>query len=151
MSIQRKTEHSLNDLIAISRDGKEFYDEAATKVGDAELATLFRRIAGVKSDIVSNLSNVVAAAGGTPETSGTMVGTMQQFYCKVRATLGDAKYGYVAELEESEDRLLKAFDETIADQDTPAAARDAALRLLPGVRACHDVMRSRKHAMKSAA
>ncbi|MBD4095395.1 PA2169 family four-helix-bundle protein, partial [Xanthomonas citri pv. citri] len=52
MSIQSKTEHSLNDLIAISRDGKDFYEEAAAKVGDAELATLFRRIAGVKSDIV---------------------------------------------------------------------------------------------------
>ncbi|WIX05595.1 PA2169 family four-helix-bundle protein [Xanthomonas oryzae] len=151
MSIQRKTEHSLNDLIAISRDGKDFYDEAAAKVGDAELATLFRRIAGVKSDIVSSLSSVVTAAGGTPEQHGTMVGSMQQFYGKVRATLGDTKYGYVVELEESEDRLLKAFDETIADQDTPAAAREAALRLLPEVRACHDVMRNRKHAMKSAA
>ncbi|MCC4616812.1 PA2169 family four-helix-bundle protein [Xanthomonas campestris pv. asclepiadis] len=151
MSIQSKTEHSLNDLIAISRDGKDFYEEAAAKVGDVELATLFRRIAGVKSDIVSNLSSVVASVGGKPETSGTMVGSMQQFYGKVRATLGDTKYGYVAELEESEDRLLKAFDETIADQDTPAAARDAALRLLPEVRACHDVMRNRKHAMKSAA
>lgn len=35
MSIQSKTEHSLNDLIAISRDGKGFYEEAAAKVGDA--------------------------------------------------------------------------------------------------------------------
>ena len=34
---------------------------------------------------------------------------MQQFYGKVRAAFGDTNYGYVAELEESEDRLLGAF------------------------------------------
>ncbi|MEE7547767.1 PA2169 family four-helix-bundle protein [Xanthomonas sp. Kuri4-1] len=151
MSTQSKTEHALNDLISISRDGKQFYEEAAQKVGDAELAALFTRIAGVKSDIVSSLSSVVQAVGGEPDRSGTLVGSLQQMYGKVRATLGDTKYGYVAELEESEDRLLKAFDEVIADQDTPVAARDAALALLPEVRACHDVMRNRKHAMKSAA
>ncbi|MET0549640.1 MAG: PA2169 family four-helix-bundle protein [Xanthomonas sp.] len=151
MSIQSKTTHSLNDLIAISRDGKDFYEEAAKKVGDAELSTLFLRIAGVKSDIVSSLSAVVQSVGGKPEEHGTMVGSMQQMYGKVRAALGDTKYGFVAELEESEDRLLKAFNETIADADTPVAARDAATRLLPEVRACHDVMRTRKHAMKNAA
>ncbi|MFC6841732.1 PA2169 family four-helix-bundle protein [Xanthomonas theicola] len=151
MSIQSKTAHSLNDLIAISRDGKQFYEEAAQKVGDTELSALFLRIAGVKSDIVSSLSAVVQAAGGTPDEHGTLVGSMQQMYGKVRAALGDTKYGYVAELEESEDRLLKAFNETIADSDTPVAARDAATRLLPEVRSCHDVMRTRKLAMKNAA
>jgi uncharacterized protein (TIGR02284 family) len=151
MSIQSKTAHSLNDLIAISRDGKQFYEEAAKKVGDTELSALFLRIAGVKSDIVSSLSAVVQAAGGKPDAHGTLVGSMQQMYGKVRAALGDKKYGYVAELEESEDRLLKAFNETIADRDTPVAARDVVTKLLPEVRACHDVMRNRKLAMKNAA
>ncbi|OAX55067.1 PA2169 family four-helix-bundle protein [Xanthomonas graminis] len=151
MSIQSKTTHSLNDLIAISRDGQQFYQEAAQKVGDTELSALFLRIAGVKADIVSSLSAVVQAVGGKPDEHGTLVGSMQQMYGKVRATLGDTKYGYVAELEESEDRLLKAFNETIADSDTPVAARDAAAKLLPEVRACHDVMRNRKLAMKNAA
>ncbi|QDI04170.1 MULTISPECIES: PA2169 family four-helix-bundle protein [Xanthomonas translucens group] len=151
MSIQSKTTHSLNDLIAISRDGQQFYQEAAQKVGDTELSALFLRIAGVKADIVSGLSAVVQAVGGKPDAHGTMVGSMQQMYAKVRAALGDTKYGYVAELEESEDRLLKAFNDTIADSDTPVAARDAATKLLPEVRACHDVMRTRKLAMKNAA
>ncbi len=151
MSTQSKTEHTLNDLISIARDGKQFYEEAAQKVGDAELAALFTRISGVKSEIVSSLSNAVAAVGGEPDRDGTLVGSIQQLYGKVRATLGDTKYGYVAELEESEDRLLKAFNEVIADNDTPAAARDAASALLPEVRKIHDVMRERKLALKNAA
>ena len=79
-----------------------------------------------------------------------MVGSMQQFYGKVRAALGDTTYGYVAELEESEDRLLKAFNETISDEDTPPAARAEAQALLPSVRECHNVMRDRKQVLKRA-
>ena len=141
MNTQKKIQHSLNDLIEIARDGHDFYTEAAGKVKDAELSALFMRIAGVKQDIVTRLSTVVASAGGKPAEHGTMVGSMQQFYGKVRAALGDTTYGYVAELEESEDRLLKAFNETIGDEDTPAAARAEAQALLPSVRECHNVMR----------
>jgi len=151
MNTHTKTTHTLNDLIAIARDGKDFYDEAAQKVENPELRALFNRIAGVKADIVAQLSGVVRSAGGQPETTGTLVGGMQQLYGKLRATLGDTNYGYVAELEESEDRLLKAFDEALKDNDTPVAAREAAARLLPQVRECHDVMRNRKLAMKNAA
>ena len=150
MSNDSKTEHTLNDLIAIARDGHEFYTDAAQKVGDAELAALFTRIAGVKSSIVSKLGATVQAAGGDPEDDGTMVGGMQQLYGRIRAALGDKEYGYVAELEESEDRLLKAFKDTIADSDTSPTARAAAQELLPQVTECHNTMRDRKLAMKNA-
>jgi len=148
MTTNSKIEHSLNDLIEIARDGKEFYTEAAGKVTNPELNALFTRIAGVKSDIVTRLSASVASAGGHPAEHGTMVGSMQQFYAKLRAMVGDTDYGYVAELEESEDRLLKAFQETLTDADTPAAARVEVESLLPRVRECHNVMRDRKHALK---
>jgi uncharacterized protein (TIGR02284 family) len=151
MNMQKKTESSLNDLIAISRDGEDFYLEAARKVEDGELAALFTRMAAVKADIVGKLSATVQLAGGDPDQHGTLVGSMREMYAGVRATLGDKKYAYVAELEESEDRLLHAFDEVVADSDTPPAARAAAIALLPEVRSCHDVMRNRKKAMKSAA
>jgi len=150
MSNESRTEHSLNDLIAIARDGQAFYAEAAQKVDDTELSALFTRIAGVKSTIVTRLGATVQAAGGEPDTDGTMVGSMQQMYGKVRAAFGDKEYGYVAELEESEDRLLKAFKETIADAGTPSAARAVAEELLPQVTECHNTMRDRKHAMKAA-
>jgi uncharacterized protein (TIGR02284 family) len=148
VTTETKTTHTLNDLIEIARDGKDFYTEAAGKVKDAELSALFTRIAGVKDELVRSLSATVVAAGGKPADHGTVVGSMQQFYGKVRATLGDTQYGYVAELEESEDRLLKAFKDTLTDSDTTPAARQEVQRLLPQVQECHAVMRDRKHAMK---
>lgn len=151
MSTQSQIENQLNDLIAISRDGCEFYEEAARNVDDSDLSGLFRRIAGVKAEIVAQLSTAVTAVGGKPEQKGTLAGNMQQMYARLRSSLGDRDYGYVAELEESEDRLMDAFDDVIQDDRTPSLARDAALRLLPGVRACHEVMRNRKQMMKRAA
>lgn len=148
MNTQSRTTHSLNDLIAVARDGKKFYEEAAQKVDDRELSTLFTRIANTKARIVDDLSTTVKTAGGKPEEHGTLVGGMQKMYGNLRSSFGDKRYGFVAELEESEDRLLHAFEDAIADDDTPAPAREVASRLLPEVRACHDVMAERKHAMQ---
>ncbi|MDQ3204935.1 MAG: PA2169 family four-helix-bundle protein [Pseudomonadota bacterium] len=150
-NLDRKTAHTLNDLLAITRDGQAFYEEAAQKVDDTELRALFTRIGAVKAQLATELSGAVAAAGGTPDTDGTMRGNMQKMYGTVRAKLGDKEYSYVAELEESEDRLLEAFDDAIKDDDTPMEARTVLTRLMPDVRQCHDTMRARKLAMKKAA
>lgn len=144
------TEHTLNDLIEIARDGQDFYTEAAGKVKDAELSALFTRISAVKAKIIAALSSAVTASGGKPAEHGTFVGSMQKMYGKLRASLGDTTYGYVAELEESEDRLLAAFRDALNDNDTPPLAREEVLRLLPEVQECHAVMRNRKLAMKQA-
>ena len=145
-----KTTHTLNDLIQIARDGQEFYNEAAGKVKDAELSALFTRIAASKADIITSLSATVSAAGGTPAEHGTFVGSMQQLYGRLRASLGDTTYGFVAELEESEDRLLGAFRDALGDTNTSALARQDIQRLLPEVQQTHAVMRDRKHALKNA-
>lgn len=141
----------LNDIISVTRNGKEFYEHAATKVDDSELMNLFARMATVKGQIVAGLATEVKALGDKPAEKGTMAGDLKQMYGDLRALLGDKKYAYVAQLENSEDRLLKAFDEAIADKDTPVTTREILGRFLPEVRSCHDVMRSRKLALKKAA
>ncbi|WP_132998633.1 PA2169 family four-helix-bundle protein [Luteimonas arsenica] len=146
----KKIEHSLNDLIEIARDGDDFYTEAAAKVDNPELSSLFSQMAAHKREIVTGLGADVAATGGEPAERGTMVGSMHQLYSKVRAAFGDTDYAYVAELEESEDRLLDAFRDTIKDTGTPPAARAAAEKYLPRVVECHGIMRNRKLAMKDA-
>lgn len=149
MNTDKKIQHSLNDLIEIARDGSEFYTEAADKVKNPELSALFGQMASHKREIVNGLSADVAATGGKPAEHGTMVGSMHQVYGKVRAALGDTDYAYVSELEESEDRLLDAFKDTLADKDTPAAARMAAEQFMPRVLQCHDIMRNRKQGLQA--
>ena len=141
----------LNDIISVTRDGKEFYEHAATKVDDSELMTLFARMAAVKGQVVSGLSSEIEAMGDEPAEKGTLAGDLSQMYGDLRALLGNKDYAYVAQLEDSEDRLLKAFDAALADTDTPASTREILSRYLPEVRSCHEVMRSRKLALKQAA
>lgn len=141
----------LNDLVAIARDGKAFYEHAASKVDDAQLQALFNRMAVVKVDIVQGLSTEVRIEGDKPTQTGTVVGDISQLYADVRAALGNKNFAYVAQLEESEDRLLKAFSAAIADKDTSSPALAVLNRLLPQVRECHDLMRARKQALKKAA
>ncbi|HMB57911.1 MAG TPA: PA2169 family four-helix-bundle protein [Arenimonas sp.] len=141
----------LNDLVAVARDGKDFYEYAATRVDDQELKSLFTRMAGIKGEIVQGLSSEIKATGDVPTQSGTIVGDMNKLYGSVRALLGNKDYAYVAQLEESEDRLLKAFNIAIADKDTTATALAVLNRLLLQVRQCHEQMRTRKLALKKAA
>jgi len=146
-----QSNHILNDLVPVIRDGKSFYEHAATKVDNPELRTLFIRIADVKDDILQGLSKEIRASGGKPDDSGTWTREFSKLYCDVRAHLGDKNYAYVSQLEESEDRLLKAFDKALKDKDTPTSARTIITHFLPEVRNCHDIMRERKVALKKAA
>ena len=145
------TNHILNDLVSATRDGKSFYEHAASKVDNPELKTLFTRLAKVKGDIVQGLSNEIHAGGDKPADSSTWSGDFNKLYGEVRALLGDKNYAYVSRLEESEDQLLKAFDKAMNDKDTSASAHIVIARILPEVRSCHDIMRARKIALKKAA
>ena len=141
----------LNDLVSATRDGKSFYENAAAEVTDSELKTLFTRLAKVKGEIVVGLSTEIRAGGETPSDSGTWSGDFTKLYAKVRATLSDKNFAYVAELEDSEDQLLKAFDKALHDEETTPHAHTVITRYMPEVRLCHDIMRARKIALKKAA
>ena len=141
----------LNDLVSIARDGKSFYEHAASKVNDAELKKLFVYIAGVKSQIVADLSNEIGAMGDKPAETGTLVGDISKLYGELRATVGNKDYAYVAQLEQSEDRFLNAYEEARSDEFVAPSAVAILNRLAPEVRQCHELMRTRKHAMKKAA
>lgn len=56
------TTSSLPDLIEISEDGFAFYEEAAQKVKDKKLSSLFSKLAKAKSELVQELSNEVKPA-----------------------------------------------------------------------------------------
>jgi len=141
----------LNDLVSTARDGQEFYEHAATQVKDRQLKTLFNRIANVKANIVQALSNEVRSSGDKPATTGTWHGDFNRFYGEVRAMLGRKDYAFVAQLEESEDQLVKAFDKAMNSDETSPHARSVIASFLPEVRECHDTMRQRKIELKHAA
>lgn len=141
---------TLNDLIEITRDSATFYGEAAKAVPNPALKTLFGEMASSKQGLVGAMSKEVRQEGAKPATSGTVRGAWDKLYGEVRTQFGDANYGYVKELEASEDRLMKAFHEVVADDDVPAEVKQTVNSFLPTITSHHDLMRDRKWAMQAS-
>jgi len=76
-------------------------------------------------------------------------GSLHKLYGNVRAKLGEKDYAYVSELEESEDRLLGAFNNVLHDKDTPAPVKAAVTSFLPKAKQQHDLMRDTKWSMQA--
>ncbi|MEO6138070.1 MAG: PA2169 family four-helix-bundle protein [Luteimonas sp.] len=148
-NIRNEQINTLNELIAVTRDGAEFYGDAAAKAKSPQLQTLFRHMADSKNGLVGAMSREVKSVGGSPEATGTFRGTLHQLYGDARGKLGSTDYGYVAELEASEDRLLCAFDNVLKDDDVAPQVKEAVRGFLPKVREQHQVMRDRKWAMEA--
>jgi uncharacterized protein (TIGR02284 family) len=131
---------TLNDLIEVLHDGKNFYEEAAVEVQRADLKTLFDRMVRTKQAIIDDLTAVIDFRGGEPATVGSFAGALRAAYADVRTKFSSHKdYEYVVQLEEFEDRILHAFKNAVlASEDQ--TVRALATRHLPEVTRDHDEM-----------
>jgi uncharacterized protein (TIGR02284 family) len=137
---------TLNELIDVLEDGRNFYADAATKVERADLRALFERMARVKASILGDLRNKVVFNGEEP-SEGSFAGTVRKAYAELKASLvSDSQAEYVAQLEEFEDRILDEFRAAIQDTDDPEV-RAIAGKYMPEVMRDHDEMKALKDAM----
>jgi uncharacterized protein (TIGR02284 family) len=136
----------LQELVQIARDSKSFYESAAKEVDDTNLKLDFQRMAEIKGELITQLSRHISARGEAPETSGTFAGTLRKGYgellAHMRGKKGAAKT-YTAQLEETEDRLLKHYEEALRDVSSPEV-REVLSAQLPKLRQCHDEMKRLK-------
>jgi uncharacterized protein (TIGR02284 family) len=134
------TPDSLADLARTLNDGVAFYERAARKVGDGELARLFERLAMLKKNIAADINAEIALDGAPPRETGSVSGAIRILYAEVLGALTDANAAtFVARLEEHEDRLLGAFRDAVLAGDSPRV-RDLALRYYPEVERMHAEM-----------
>jgi uncharacterized protein (TIGR02284 family) len=132
----------LQDIVAVARDGADFYDTARSHVDDARLKETFARLAGHKRDLMVALGGRLEMIGEDVPGSGTVAGSLRRYYAELLAAVSsnDAAV-YVAQLEAAEDRLLARMREAIDACDN-AEIRSQLQAHLPMVRACHDEMRA---------
>jgi len=137
---------TLNDMIQVLNDGKKFYEEAVGEVKRTDLKALFSRMARIKGAIASDLRTAVVANGGKPSEGGTFAGALRKAYAEVATKLSsDKDYTYIAQLEEFEDRILKAFKDAQSKSDDQGV-RTIAERYMPEVLRDHNEMCGLKHA-----
>lgn len=135
--------HHLNELIELTRDGQHFYQHAADAVKDIELQHLFRDMAQTKTHIIQALSVKVAANNEQPSVEGTLSGKMREVYADTKARIGNMDAVYIDQLDQTEERILQAFEDALKDAEPDVRALLAIE--LPKIRACHERIHKLNH------
>ena len=135
---------SLNDIIGVLDDGRDFYAVAAQEIAHNDLRELFQRMAQTKEAIVAELRDHVVAHGERPADGGTFRGHVRRAYADLRVRLSsDPEAEYIAQLEAFEDRIVHAFQDVIFDSDD-ADVRGIVLKYMPTVARDHGDMAALK-------
>jgi uncharacterized protein (TIGR02284 family) len=112
----------LNDLIRINNDRIEGYEKAIeeTKDIDADLKTLFRRMADQSRQAKAELiQEVQKRGGGADVNSTTNSGKIYRAWMSVKATFsGKDRKSILAACEFGEDAAQKAYKEALESEET---------------------------------
>lgn len=147
----------LPELIEASREGMDFYAEAADTVRDKELSNLFRRMARAKADLATELSNEVTPAKPAKTTAASKAkpaGKRAQVAAWVRelhATYKDLREGLaaihqdqVSQIEQTEAEMLGRIQKIRHDRDHSYVVRVLAMQYEAQARVVHEGLRARK-------
>lgn len=156
----------LPELIEASRDGGEFYAEAAESVKDSELSKLFKRMARAKTDLAQELTNetvaklvkptrAVKAKVPTKEVKGAKkegwVGEIQSVYRDLAPGMKTIQQDQVARIEETENQLLGRIQQVRHDKGNSYVVRVLAMQYETHARAMGEALRARKRRLIAAA
>ena len=145
-----KTIGTLNRLIALCRDGEDFYGSAAEKVKDARLQQQFREMATLHREIGGDLRPYVATAGGSAAEGGTLAGKTRQLFATIRTMVtSNTEQTLVTELKAVEDSVVDAFEKAL-DEPILEEARQRVAARLEDVRSARARMQSLERTLAAA-
>jgi uncharacterized protein (TIGR02284 family) len=151
----------LPELIEATREGGEFYAEAAVSVKDSELSKLFKRMAQAKADLAQELSNEIAPKAAKPTRAKApakaaakgktqvvakqgWVGEIHAVYRDLAPGMKTIKQDQVARIEETENQLLGRVQQVRHDKGNSYVVRVLAMQYETHARAMGEALRARK-------
>lgn len=115
---QRKTIHSVNDIIKYCKDGEKGYRVASNKVNNNKLKTIFGMHAQQRAEFAAELENEISKIGGTPKKLGEMKGTLHRIWIDIKDTFsGKDERAILTECIRGEEAALKKYDEVITQNE----------------------------------
>ena len=156
MGLETKT--TLNDstiaglqkLIRYNIDSFDGFREAAEDVDDSAVASLFRELAGERSQMATELQKHVEKNDRDAEEDGTVMAAVHRAWIKVRAKIngGDA-HPILCEAEKGEDYIKAAYEEVLKDT-AGSAVNDLLTQQYAKVKAGHDRVRDLRDSFKKS-
>jgi uncharacterized protein (TIGR02284 family) len=133
----------LNDLIRINNDRVEGYERAANEIRDvqqAEIKSLFFKLAEDSRGYKSDLTNAVISLGGEPAKDTTASGKLYRVWMDVKAAFSkDDLKAALESCEYGEDVALKAYQEALqAEVNWPSNISSLVSNQRQELRVSHD-------------
>lgn len=132
----------VNELIQNCRDGAEGFRAAAGALKDAHIRSIFERYSRQRAEMARELEEEVRKLGGTPETGGSVSGTLHRGWMNIKsAVTGLDDTAIIAEAERGEDVAKAAYQKALT-ASLPAGVRRLIEDQAEIVRLAHDEVRT---------
>jgi uncharacterized protein (TIGR02284 family) len=136
---------TLNGLIETCKDGEQGFRQAAEKVQDPSLRSLFTRYSTQRAEYARNLQQLVTTLGDSPAESGHVAATLHRGWIGLKSALSkNEDKAIIDECEAGEDAAIEAYKAAIANQ-LPANIDQVVRTQYAGVQAAHETIRNLKH------
>ena len=133
---------TINTLIETSRDGDNGFTACAEDAKDASLRAYFTICATRCRESVNVLAELVKQHGGTPEASGSVLGSINRAWLNLRAAISsNSDLAVLEECERAEDLAMRTYRHAL-EQALPDDVRAVAQLQLNGVQENHDRVRA---------
>ena len=114
----------LNGLIQVAEDSHEGYTRAAEETENDVFRALFNDLSAQRAAMVRDLQYQVAALGGPPESSGTVLGSAHRLFTGLKSAVsGHDPTAVLEEVERGETEAVRRFEKAL-DHDLPPGLSD---------------------------
>lgn len=145
-TLNKETLKGVQDLIEINIDSANGFAEAAEKVENNAIATLFRTCAEERRANANDLKSLAHINGEEPESDGSWKAKMHRWWIDIRSTVqGGDEHAMLAEAERGEDAIKHRYEDVLKDT-AGSAVNDVLQTQYAGVKARHDQIRDMRDA-----
>lgn len=141
---------TLNNLIETCKDGEEGFLTCAKDISDPQMKNFFTDRAQTCSRSASELQELVNAAGGKPETSSSVSGSLHRRWVDIKsAVTGKDDEAILNECERGEDVALASYRKAL-EKSLPEDVRSVVERQYQGVQRNHDEVKRFRDQVRTA-
>jgi uncharacterized protein (TIGR02284 family) len=132
---------SLNDLIETCKDSQEGFKQAADKINDGQIRTLFLKYSVQRAQFAGELQAEVARLGAEPAKTGSTAGALHRGWIDLKAALtGGDNHSILVEAERGEDAAVKNYREALG-KELPSDLHEIVRAQLREINQTHDIVR----------
>lgn len=137
--------YDLSELIEVSRNGTDFYEEVAKKVGDKKLSKAFAQMALAKSCLANELSNGLKPAKprrGKAEAEPMI--ELRRAYGDLRREISKIGLSHISLLEQTEGFFQSSVQKVVMDRGNSCVVRVSAKQYVTNAETFKSELRAKK-------